>query len=332
MTSIFVNNQVRCLATHWNPKFRKLRALKVVKPKLPDFDQMRQEDPLGESIQERRKRMIKEGMEPPVSFEYKPVNITSSTEIFDSYVPPEGDGKMSIFSNPKEFGSQALESIKNTAQKMITHTRVVKKHDSSFDSKTFPEFARDIYCSAHENLANRENEKLLEYVTENAYSKMWTNMKYKTIRWKWIEGIEEPKVVNIVTREMMSKSNIFAQVTVRFHSKQILAIYDRFGRLAFGSDKLERNILEYVVFERHLTGQYSSWRMHDKIEPEWLTTASVSETQNNAKTPVIRTFVQPKLFKIHDDSELKTASGEVPKPKQLTEFKKEDAHLEKYSS
>ena len=46
---------------------------------------------------------------------------------------------------------------------------------------------------------------------------------------------------------------------------KLLAIYDRFGRLALGSDTLPKDILEYVVFERYLTNPYSSWRLHDKI-------------------------------------------------------------------
>lgn len=50
---------------------------------------------------------------------------------------------------------------------------------------------------------------------------MTENMKFKTIRWKWIESLEQPVVQHIVTREMITKEEIFAQVTVRIHSKQV---------------------------------------------------------------------------------------------------------------
>lgn len=137
-------------------------------------------------------------------------------------------------------------------------------------------------------------------------------MKYKTIRWKWIEPLEEPQVKHVVTRELLNKSDLFAQVTVRMHSKQILAVYDRFGRLAFGSDKLAKDVLEYVVFERYLSNPYSTWRLHDKIEPEWAP----------PKSPVLRTFVMPKLYKV-DEKLLE---------KLDSKFKKDDSHLEKLPS
>jgi large subunit ribosomal protein L45 len=47
--------------------------------------------------------------------------------------------------------------------------------------------------------------------------------------------------------------------------KKILAIFDRFGRLALGNEELPKDVLEYVIFERYLTNVYSSWRMHEKI-------------------------------------------------------------------
>lgn len=53
---------------------------------------------------------------------------------------------------------------------------------------------------------------------------------------------------------------------------------------------------------------YSSWRMHDKIEPSWAP----------PKTPIRRSYVQPKLFKV-DES--------LP-DKDISKFKKDDeSHL-----
>lgn len=52
-------------------------------------------------------------------------------------------------------------------------------------------------------------------------------------------------------------------------SLQTLAIYDRFGRLMYGQEDVPKDVLEYVVFEKHLTNPYGSWRMHGKIIPSW---------------------------------------------------------------
>ena len=46
-------------------------------------------------------------------------------------------------------------------------------------------------------------------------------MKFKTIRWKWIESLEPTSVVNLVTRQMLSDKDLYAQVTLRMHSKQV---------------------------------------------------------------------------------------------------------------
>lgn len=49
-----------------------------------------------------------------------------------------------------------------------------------------------------------------------------------------------------------------------------MAIYDRFGRLMHGSEILSKDVLEYVVFEKHLANEYGVWRVHDKIIPDWM--------------------------------------------------------------
>lgn len=50
----------------------------------------------------------------------------------------------------------------------------------------------------------------------------------------------------------------------------MLAVYDRFGRLMHGSEIIAKDVLEYVVFEKHLANLYGKWRIHDKIIPDWL--------------------------------------------------------------
>ena len=47
-----------------------------------------------------------------------------------------------------------------------------------------------------------------------------------------------------------------------------MAVYDRFGRLIFGSPDVPRNVLEFVVFERHIVHPYGRWRIHGKTDGE----------------------------------------------------------------
>ena len=43
----------------------------------------------------------------------------------------------------------------------------------------------------------------------------------------------------------------------------------RFGRLIHGSEVVAKDVLEYVVFEKHLANIYGIWRLHSKIIPDW---------------------------------------------------------------
>lgn len=65
---------------------------------------------------------------------------------------------------------------------------------------------------------------------------------------------------------------------------QTLAVYDRFGRLAYGSESLAKDCLEYVVFEKHISDEYGSWRIHGKVVPDWMPAGPQT---------VIRTMRQP---------------------------------------
>lgn len=52
-----------------------------------------------------------------------------------------------------------------------------------------------------------------------------------------------------------------------------MALYDRFGRLLHGSETVTKDVLDYIVFEKHLTDSYGTWRIHGKIRPQWETPA-----------------------------------------------------------
>lgn len=40
--------------------------------------------------------------------------------------------------------------------------------------------------------------------------------------------------------------------------------------MIFGSDVVAKDVLEYVVFEKHIVNQYGIWRIHGKIIPDWM--------------------------------------------------------------
>lgn len=209
--------------------------------------------------------MRKRGIEPPRPYFERPFYISATGGIFEPYVPPEGDGKKTSIKGVLKEKTEFVEKKGKSWNAM----RKIRNYDEDFDAKEFAVQAQDIYIKAHECLGNKDKYQLREYVTERVYPEMIHNTRDKTIRWKFIKSLEPPKVIHSRCTEMISKENVFAQVTVRFHTQQTLAVYDRFGRLMHGSEIIAKDVLEYVVFEKHLANLYGVWKLHDKIIPDW---------------------------------------------------------------
>ncbi|KAJ8665783.1 hypothetical protein QAD02_007445, partial [Eretmocerus hayati] len=79
---------------HWNPLFKKERREKVIKVNLTEL-----QDNSNDLSQERRRQKMKEkGVFPQKPWLEKPIYLSCTGNIFESYVPPEGDGKFSSLS------------------------------------------------------------------------------------------------------------------------------------------------------------------------------------------------------------------------------------------
>ncbi|XP_071478311.1 large ribosomal subunit protein mL45-like [Diadema antillarum] len=233
---------------------------------------------------DRRKYILdtlrKAGIRPGQQYQERPITITCTGDFFEPYVPPEGDGKASSLST--EGAKQRLERVKNVGITQFNQ-RKIRQFEPEFTMTDFAYQAQQIYVDAHNALQDFDRHLLHSLVTEKCYPEMIAGFRYKTIHWKLLESVEKPRVVHIRCTDMINKGNIYGQVTVRLHTKQTLAIYDRFGRLMVGSEDIPKDVLEYVVFEKHLPHRYGRWRMHGKIIPEWA----------DHREPVIRTMVIP---------------------------------------
>ncbi|KAK9891091.1 hypothetical protein WA026_013412 [Henosepilachna vigintioctopunctata] len=260
---------------HWDPKFKWLRRAKVMKLELPKFN----EDPDSFSEEEVRSRLKAKGLLPPRPYTEKQFFISNTGGVFEPYVPPEGDGKVSAIT--AQGAKQKLTFLEKKSKTMMA-IRKIKSFEEDFDSPTFLKQAEEIYKKMHECLVHQDKDGIQSYVTERAYPEVLHNVELKTIRWKFLENIELPYIVQARCTDIVTKENIFGQITVRFHTKQMLAIYDRFGRLMHGSEILAKDVLEYVVFEKHLANEYGIWRIHQKIIPDWMP----------PKEPVQRTYIK----------------------------------------
>ncbi|XP_019780530.1 large ribosomal subunit protein mL45 isoform X1 [Tursiops truncatus] len=216
---------------------------------------------------------------PPERLE-RPIHLACTAGIFDAYVPPEGDARVSSLS--KEGLAQRTERLKKNVASQLSIRRI-RESDPNFKIKDFPEKAQDIFIEAHLCLNNSDHDRLHTLVTENCFPDMVWDIKYKTVRWNFVESLEPPQVVQVRCSSLLNQGNAYGQVTIRMHTRQTLAIYDRFGRLMYGQEDVPRDVLEYVVFEKHLVNPYGSWRMHGKIIPPWAP----------PKQPILKTVMIP---------------------------------------
>lgn len=245
---------------HRDPKFRRARHEKVFRPaKEKDIDY---ENASYEEIKAYRANQVLR------RFKAKEIDITFTSGVFDPYVPPEGDGKSSLIS--KQGMTDRYERTRRSAENLRS-LRKIKKHEDNFKKKEVAMELQSTYIEAQKLLQNcKENkEKLKELCTPYAISKMSHGLELKTLEWEFLESLEPPKIVSLRCQEVFVSDNIFAQIIVRIHTRQKLAIYDRFGRLMFGSADLVKDVLEYVVFEKHIVNIYGKWRVHDKVLPDW---------------------------------------------------------------
>lgn len=265
-----------------------MRALKFVKMDLPKFNEKADELPQDEI----KSRMKEKGLLPPRPWMERPFFISSTGGTFEPYVPPEGDGKRSAITTTG--AKQKIEFLEKKSKSMMA-IRKIRNYEEDFDASAFAEAAQDIYIKSHEVLCAKDKYKLRELVTERVYPEMMHNVRDKTIHWKFLKSLEPPRVVHARCTDVITKENIFGQVTVRFHTQQVLAIYDRFGRLMHGSEILAKDVLEYVVFEKHISNEYGVWRLHEKIIPDWMP----------AKDPA------PITYRIDDEPEKQLESVQV---------------------
>ncbi|XP_078331756.1 large ribosomal subunit protein mL45-like [Crassostrea virginica] len=201
------------------------------------------------------------------------IGITTFGDVMNRHIPLERDSKHLL--TAKERVTASRKDLGERIRK-IRSIRLIKKYDVTFNMKEFLATAHYIYIQSHKCIERiRENQdELMEYVNQYVYGQMTKGMMDKTLQWEFIESLEQPKVVSAGVGSVLSKDNIFGQLTVRFHTLQKLAIYNRFGRLIYGDSEKPRYVLEYVVFEKHVSDTEGKWRIVGKVTPEWKSSSS----------------------------------------------------------
>ncbi|XP_065839439.1 large ribosomal subunit protein mL45-like isoform X2 [Oscarella lobularis] len=196
----------------------------------------------------------------------RPITLKSVGQIVNEYTPPEKEYRKSLIT--KAGWIQRWESLK---MKLITtySIGIIKRYVKPFKVIPFAKEAEKLYCEANSALAQNDKKALLELTTENAYQTLRKEYPNQRISWKFVETLSRPRVVHARVAPLLTKENYFAQVTVRLHTKQILAVYDQLHRLVQGDEHNARNVVDYVVMERHIVEKGTPWRICGKVIPHW---------------------------------------------------------------
>lgn len=264
---------------HRDQRYRVERGRKVWKVELPDFDYMRKEDKNTIDPDIVRSKLKEKGIAPPKPWNERELFNPCTAAVLKRYEPPEGDGKSSLLNKVKS----PLTYGKDLIQHRLALNTIRGYEGEDFSLTDFAKESVDIYTKAHECLAARDDKTIFEYVTEYCFPLMTARLKRHTIIWKYLGEVEPPSVVQVQTSDQIMKHNKFAQITVRMHTKQIMAIYDRHGRLIYGSPSDVKEVLEYIVFEKYLSNEYGQWRVHDRIR------SLKDQDAEPAKTRIIQT-------------------------------------------
>uniref|UniRef100_A0A2I3HKS4 Mitochondrial ribosomal protein L45 n=1 Tax=Nomascus leucogenys TaxID=61853 RepID=A0A2I3HKS4_NOMLE len=91
------------------------------------------------------------------------IHLACTAGIFDAYVPPEGDARISSLS--KEGLIERTERMKKTMASQVSIRRI-KDYDANFKIKDFPEKAKDIFIEAH---LSQDHDRLHTLVTEHCF-------------------------------------------------------------------------------------------------------------------------------------------------------------------
>ncbi|KAF8359902.1 mrpl-45, partial [Pristionchus pacificus] len=287
--------------THHNERmFRKMRGRKTVLLELPDDVEQRRLDALTPN--KLRTEMLKKGINPyrevqPRLWQESQVTFQSLYGVVDPYVKSEDSLPWGTnLEGLKAKGQDMLQSVQHKWHNYKSGTSRIKKKEGfeKFDTNTFGPSADLIYEEAHLALMTRNVKELHGLITEHAYAKMWPDVSEGSIMWRLVERIEPSRVVSVrVTDNPYKSGNDIAQITVRMHLKQILAVFDRFGHLMLGSETEPRTTLEYVVFENHIAVVDGKWRLHDKVYPRWVNrkepahfTMEIKEDDSRPSAPI----------------------------------------------
>ena len=76
-----------------------------------------------------------------------------------------------------------------------------------------------MWKEAPASLKGRNSVELVFFYSQDM---VW-DLQYKTVRWSFVESLEPPQVVQVRCSSILNQGNVYGQVTVRMHTRQVEA-------------------------------------------------------------------------------------------------------------
>ncbi|ORX53675.1 Tim44-domain-containing protein, partial [Hesseltinella vesiculosa] len=189
--------------------------------------------------------------------------------VFANYIPPETSPAISDF---QRWRLTKWRNLKNSVQNMLSVGLIkYKSQYEKWNSGKFLTEAEEAYKDMNDAFARGDRSLLEEVCLDAMYTNMKNQMKTrKDMRWAWgYHGeVETPRIVCVRclgTGGISKQGFSVGQVTVRMHTKQTMAVYDKKNRLVGGDPNTIHNVLEYVVFQKTISDPEDIWRVYGKI-------------------------------------------------------------------
>jgi len=235
---------------------KRMASFKRKPSKFPQNDIIQRNEELMKKLNPMDERLTRKDI--PSDHGYR---ADSSGQIFSSFIPKTDKSAKNLWESTKAkiSSTYAVAMIKRKDTKPF---KVIEFAKSA--QKKFIDLNNDLQLPRNKNIELRMEEKATLDVL-SALEKQFGNPG-KKVYWRYVKELERPRVVNAaVGQPPGDNDNVYAQVTVRMCTEQILAIQDRYDRLVLGSLKRPKRVIDYVVFERHLSDTYGNWRICGKI-------------------------------------------------------------------
>ncbi|XP_032222441.2 probable 39S ribosomal protein L45, mitochondrial isoform X2 [Nematostella vectensis] len=159
----------------------------------------------------------------------------------------------------------------------------VRRYCKPFKLREFAKDAQNLFIQVNKALEDKNKRKLEELATGSVYHALRKEFfpPSKQLHWRYVKELERPRVVHARVIPVDSKENLFAQVTVKMNSEQVMAVKDQHGRHIKGSGKTVKKVTDYVVFERHLPNEFGRWRVAGKVFQPLQQSPAVAQSSGN---------------------------------------------------